>query len=69
MWNSGKKFSTLRDKKIEYSNCCEKKNLNKTKNHNPPLQVKWSVPKGLNIKSIQHCSIPILWSKNKTNGP
>jgi hypothetical protein len=25
--------------------------------------------KGLNIKSIQHCSIPILWSKNETNGP
>ena len=26
--------------------CCpEKKILNETKNHNPPLQVKWSVPK------------------------
>jgi hypothetical protein len=34
MLKSGKKFPALREKKI----------LNETKNHNPPLQVKWSVP-------------------------
>ena len=27
-----------------------KKILNETKNHNPPLQVKWSVPKEFNIR-------------------
>ena len=43
---SGKKFRALRDKKNKYSNSCvvQKKILNETKNHNPPLQVKWSVP-------------------------
>ena len=37
MLNCGKKIRALRDKKI-YSNSCvvRKKNLNKTKNHNPP---------------------------------
>jgi hypothetical protein len=38
MWNSGKKNCALRDKK-KYILTLE------TKNHNPPLQVKWSVPK------------------------
>ena len=47
MLNSGKKIHVLRDKKNKYSNSCvvrKKKILNETKNHNPPLQVKWSVP-------------------------
>jgi hypothetical protein len=46
MWNSGKKIRALRDK-IKYILTLvlsEKKILNETKNHNPPLQVKWSVP-------------------------
>ena len=38
MWNYGKK------KKILTLVLSETKFLNKTKNHNPPLQVKWSVP-------------------------
>ena len=46
MLNCGKKIRALRDKKNKYSNSCvvRKKILNETKNHNPPLQVKWSVP-------------------------
>jgi hypothetical protein len=46
MLDSGKKISALRDKKNKYSNSrvVGKKILNETKNHNPPLQVKWSVP-------------------------
>ena len=46
MLNSGKKIRTLHHKKNKYSNSCvvRKKILNVTKNHNPPLQVKWSVP-------------------------
>ena len=46
MINSGKKIRALRDKKNKYSNSCvvRKKIMNKTKNHTPPLQVKWSVP-------------------------
>ena len=46
MLNFGKKIRGLRDKKNKYSNSCvvRKKILNETKNHNPPLQVKWSVP-------------------------
>jgi hypothetical protein len=32
----------------------EKKILNKTKNHNPPLQVKWSFPYPLEIKKLTH---------------
>ena len=39
MLNSGKKNNILT---LVLSP--EKKNLNETKNHNPPLQVKWSVP-------------------------
>ena len=37
MFNSGKK-------NILTLVLSEEKFLNKTKNHNPPLQVKWSVP-------------------------
>ena len=50
MWNYGKKFRALRDKKVNILTLVlsEKKILNETKNHNPPppppLQVKWSVP-------------------------
>jgi hypothetical protein len=50
MLNSGeKKNSASRDQKNKYSYSCvvRKKFLNETKNHNPPLQVKWSVPKSL----------------------
>jgi hypothetical protein len=39
MLDSGKK------KNIPTLVLSEKKFLNETKNHNPPLQVKWSVPK------------------------
>jgi hypothetical protein len=48
MFNPGKKIRALRDKK-NYSNSCvvRKKNSERNKKTiNPPLQVKWSVPKG-----------------------
>ena len=43
---SGIKFLASRDKKINILTLVlfKKKFLNETKNHNPPLQVKWSVP-------------------------
>ena len=46
MLNSGKKFRALRDKKFNILTLVltEKKILNETNNHNPLLQVKWSVP-------------------------
>ena len=46
MLNSGKKIRTWRDKKNNILTLVlsEKNVLNETKNHNPPLQVKWSVP-------------------------
>jgi hypothetical protein len=46
MWNSGKKIRALCDKKINILTLVlsEKEILNQSKNHNPPLQVKWSVP-------------------------
>ena len=45
MLNSGKKFVLCTTKKIILTFVLsEKKILNETKNHNPPLQVKWSVP-------------------------
>ena len=49
MLNSGNKFGVLRDKKkyILTLVLSEKKILNETKNHTPPLQVKWSVPYNL----------------------
>ena len=47
MLNSGKKIRALRDQKknILTRVLSEKKFMNETKNHNPPLQVKCSVPK------------------------
>ena len=46
MLNSGKKIALCATKKINILTLVlfEKKILNETKNHNPPLQVKWSVP-------------------------
>jgi hypothetical protein len=51
MLNSGKKIRATK-KILHYKKkniltlvLSEKKILNETKNHNPPLQVKWSVPK------------------------
>ena len=44
MLNSGKKIVLCATKKILTLVLSEKKFLNKTKNHNPPLLVKWSVP-------------------------
>ena len=46
MLNSGEKNCALRDKKTNILTLVlsEKKILNETKNHNLPLQVKWSVP-------------------------
>ena len=41
MLNYVKKIRALRDNKNKYSNSC----IVRKKNHNPPLQVKWSVPK------------------------
>jgi hypothetical protein len=47
MLNSGKKIRALRDKKNNILTLVlsEKKILNETNNHNPPLQVIWLVPK------------------------
>jgi hypothetical protein len=42
MLNSGKKIHASRDKKHKYSNSRDVRK----KKHNPPLQVKWSVPNG-----------------------
>ena len=55
MLNSGKKFSALREKKINILTLMlsENKFLNETKKHNPSLQVKWSVPNFIYI-SCQH---------------
>ena len=56
MLNSGKIFRASRDKKkkkILTLVLSEKKILNETKNHNPPLQVKWSVP--YNNKQEKSC--------------
>jgi hypothetical protein len=49
MLNTGKKIALCPTKKIKYSNSrvVRKKILNETKNHNPSLQVKWSIPKAL----------------------
>ena len=49
MLHSGKKFGATKKINILTLVLSEKKILNETKNHNPPLhpplQVKWSVPK------------------------
>ena len=59
MLNSGKKFRALRDKKkknILTLVLFEKQILNETKNHNPPLQVKWSVLSGIRVaRSFVFC--------------
>ena len=54
MLNSGKKIRTLRKKKIYIPTLVmsEKKILNKTKSHNPPLQVKWSVPNPILLLNV-----------------
>ena len=46
MLDSGEKNSRYATKKINMLTLVlsEKNILNETKNHNPPLQVKWSVP-------------------------
>ena len=46
MLTSGKNIRALRDKNINILILVlsAKKFLNETKNHTPPLQVKWSVP-------------------------
>ena len=46
MLNSGKKIVHSATKKINILTLVLSENffLNETKNHNPPLQVKWSVP-------------------------
>ena len=57
MLNSEKKICALSEKKI----------LNETKNHNPPLQVKWSVPKTLLcpaidcVKQILHTHLLVMY--------
>jgi hypothetical protein len=58
MLNYGKKIRALRDKKKNILTLVmsEKKFLNETKNHNPPLQVKWSVPK---FKFVRYCTYEI----------
>ena len=55
MFNSGKKFRALRDKKNKYSNSCVvgKKNSDRNK----LLQVKWSIPYPTHlISSTKMCS-------------
>ena len=45
MLDCGKKIRALRDKKNNSnSRVVRKKNSEQNKNHNPPLQVKWSFP-------------------------
>ena len=46
MLNSGKKFALCPTKKKNILTLVfsQKKILNETKKHNPPLQIKWSVP-------------------------
>ena len=46
MLNSGRKFCALPDKKkYILTRVVRKKIFERNKNHNPTLQVKWSVPK------------------------
>ena len=55
MFNSGKNVALCATKKINILTIVlsENKILNETKNHKPPLQVKWSVSKQ-NIWSYYH---------------
>jgi hypothetical protein len=52
MLNSGKKIALRMTKKINILTLVlsEKKILNETKNHNPSLQVKWSVPNVFDVR-------------------
>ena len=54
MLYSRKKFRALRNKKKNILTLVlsEKFFLNETKNHNPPIQVKWLVPKYLACMSL-----------------
>jgi hypothetical protein len=58
MLNSGKNFALCATKKKKYSNSrvVRKKNSERNKKPYPPLQVKWSVPKGIE-KKTQNISI------------
>jgi hypothetical protein len=59
MLNSGKKIHALHDKKKYSNSLCfpKKKILNEKKNHNLPLQVKWSVPNHLTLR--KWCYTPL----------
>ena len=59
MLNFGKKIALRATKKINILTLVmsEKKILNETKNHNPPLQVKWSVPKQKIINQTHDLSV------------
>jgi hypothetical protein len=64
MLHSGKRFRAWRDKNffIPTLVLSEKKILTETKNHNPPLQVKWSVP-----NDVFHTFIYIPFQYSKVN--
>ena len=63
MLNSGKKIHALRDKKINILTLVlsEKKIRNETKKHNPPLQVKWSVPYIYIMNNIHQILNFVVW--------
>jgi hypothetical protein len=55
MLNSGKKklrFAPQKKNNILTLVLSEKNFFEQTKNHNPPLQVKWLVPKVFNLKKV-----------------
>ena len=56
---SGKNFALCATRKINILTLVlsEKKILNETKNHNPPLQVKWSVPYSLHVELYMSMSL------------
>ena len=60
MLNSGKKFALCATKKINIRTLVlsKKKILSETKNHNPPLQVKWSVPYAASFFGLSFCDCP-----------
>ena len=66
MLNSGKKIRTSRDKKINILPLVlSKENFrNETKNHNPPLQVKWSVPYYIYKHQIVNLPVDLLICDN-----
>ena len=54
MLNSGKKYIlTLVSSEIFF--------MNETKNHNPPLQVKWSVPYNIHIYTFQVFNVFLIY--------